>query len=48
MGDYVVLIQMRKEPIYASQFHDPLLAANLRMVFNQLYEQAEAIEGRTA
>lgn len=43
MGDYVILIQTREDPIYASQFNDPLLAANLRLVFSFLYNQARPV-----
>jgi len=43
MGDYVILIQTRNDPIYASQFHDPLLAANLRLLFSMLYQQAKPV-----
>lgn len=41
MGDYVVVAMTRRAPMYAFQIHEPLLAANLRLLFQNLYENAQ-------
>lgn len=43
MGEYVILIMTREDPIYAFQIHDRLLAANLKAVFHHLYDQAAEV-----
>lgn len=43
MGDFVVLIMTRERPIYAIQIYDALLAANLRLIFQLLYKNAQVI-----
>lgn len=37
LGDYIVLIMNRHDPIYSFQIHDPVFAANLRSVFQLLW-----------
>lgn len=45
MGEFVILIMTRKNPIYAIQIHDSLLAKNLREVFKFLYNSGKQLEG---
>lgn len=44
MGDYVVIIMTRRSPVYAFQIHEPLLAANLRLLFQELYASGKSVE----
>lgn len=37
VGDYIILIMTRQEPVYAFQFRDANFAANLRSVFRLLW-----------
>jgi len=38
LGDYIILIMTRNEPFYSFQIHDPVFGANLRSVFQLLWE----------
>lgn len=44
MGEFVILIMTRKNPVYAVQIHDSLLAKNLRQVFKFMYDAAIPID----
>ena len=40
LGDYVVTIMTRQQPHYAFQLHDPVFAANQRLIFQMLWDNA--------
>lgn len=41
MGDYVVMINTREHPFYLVEFHDAMMAENLRQLFKGIWESLE-------